>query len=76
MAEKSYSLERHDTIGELYLVEWTDGIDAPTGLCGPISEETLRSTPPGSLVDRGTFGAERLDWYAAQPWTEVARLEH
>jgi hypothetical protein len=65
MAEKSYSLERHDTTGELYLVEWTDGIDAPTGLCGPVSEETLRSTPPESLVERGTF--------AVGAWTGTPR---
>ena len=74
MVETSYSVERHDTTGELYLVEWTEGIDAPTGLCGPISEEAFRSTATGRLVENASFAAKDLNWYAAQAWTEVARV--
>jgi hypothetical protein len=74
MVETSYSVERHDTTGELYLIEWTEGIDAPTGLCGPISEEAFRSTETEGLVESASFAAKDLDWYAAQPWTEVARV--
>jgi hypothetical protein len=71
MAAGSYTVERNDASGEHYIVEWTDGIDGPTAISGPIAEEAFRTSDLQDLIDEAEFGIDELDWYARHSWTVV-----
>jgi hypothetical protein len=71
MAVRSYTLERNDASGDHYIVEWTAGIDGPTAISGPISEDAFRTSALLKLIDEAQFGTDGLDWYARHSWTVV-----
>jgi len=75
MAAGSYTVERNDASGEHYIVEWTDGIDGPTAISGPIAEEAFRTSALQKLIDEAQFGIDELDWYARQSWTVVGTTD-
>ncbi len=75
MAAGSYTVERNDASGEHYIVEWTAGIDGPTAISGPISEEAFRTSALQKLIDEAQFGIDELDRYARQSWTVVCTTE-
>jgi hypothetical protein len=72
MTAVTYSIERHEGSGELYIIEWTGGIDAPTAVSGPIPEDAFSNSPMERLSDEMKLGPEALEWYAEQSWTVVA----
>ena len=75
MAAITYSVERHETSGELFIIEWTGGIDGPTGVHGPISEERFRAIPLEQLVSEAKFGPDALGWYAELSWIVIDTTE-